>query len=39
MSDLLIMASLCGMSVSEAKRCRIGFIFEMFNARFRRKEV
>lgn len=32
------MASLCGMSVVDARRCRIGLVFEMFNSRYRRED-
>lgn len=38
LSDFLVMASLCGMSVVDARRCRIGLVFEMFNSRYRRGE-
>lgn len=32
------MASMCGMSVIDARRCRIGLVFEMFNSKYRREE-
>lgn len=38
LSDFLVMASLCGMSVVDARRCRMGLVFEMFNSRYRRED-
>lgn len=32
------MASMCGISVIDARRCRIGLVFEMFNSKYRREE-
>lgn len=37
-SDFLAMASLCGMSPIDVRRCRVGLVFEVFNSRYRRKD-
>lgn len=34
MAKFLAMAGLCGMTMTEARRVRLGLVFEVFNERF-----